>query len=111
MTSDAAATAPQPDKVAALLRDQFPSAVYDVSLNATGETVVVVDRSQIATVLRQAKQQPEYSFDFLRCLTGVDQQEQGIELIYSLFSYKNRHKIHVKTVLPPEDTRLPSITP
>jgi NADH-quinone oxidoreductase subunit C len=111
MTTDATTAVSQTDPVAALFREQFPSVILDEARNAMGETMLTVARSQAAFVLRQAKEKPEFGFDFLRCLTGVDQQEQGIELIYSLYSFKNRHKIHIKVMLPAEDPTIESITP
>jgi len=111
MTSDAATTEPQQDPVAALFRERFPSLILEEARNAMGEAMLTIDRREVTLVLRQAHEKPEFGFDFLRCLTGVDQQEQGIEIIYSLFSYKNRHKIHLKVVLPPEEPEVASITP
>jgi NADH-quinone oxidoreductase subunit C len=110
MTSDAATAEPQPDPVAALFHGLFPSLILDDSRNGMGETVLTVEPSQIAFILRQAKDRPELGFDFLRCMTGVDQMERGIELIYSLYSYANRHKIHVKVLLPPGNQALPTVT-
>lgn len=111
MTTDAEATEPQPDPVGKLFRDLYPAAVLDAARNAAGETTLTLDRSHAAFVLRQAKERPELGFNFLRCLTGIDQMEQGIELVYSLFSYSNRHVVHIKVLLPPEDPTIDSITP
>ncbi len=110
MTTDAEATEAQPDTVAKLFRDLFPAAVLNASRNAAGETTLTLDRNHAAFVLRQAKARPELGFNFLRCLTGIDQMEEGIELVYSLFSYTNRHAVHVKVMLPPEDPTIDSVT-
>ncbi|MHB8574173.1 MAG: NADH-quinone oxidoreductase subunit C [Dehalococcoidia bacterium] len=111
MTTDAAPVAESaPDPVAKLFRDLFPSAVREAGKNAGGETTIVIDPAQVAAVLRQAKERPEFGFDFLRCLTGIDQQDQGIEIVYSLFSYKNRHVVHIKALLPPDNLTVDSIT-
>lgn len=112
MTTDAAPVIPpQSDPVAKLFSDLFPSIVLRTGRNAGGETELQADSAQIGLLLRQAKERPEFGFTFLRCITGVDQQEQGIELIYSLFSYTNRHAVHVKTLLPAVNPTVDSITP
>jgi len=110
MTTEAATPELRPDRVAALFREHFPSIVLDAGQNAAGETVVTVGKSQVAFLLRQARERPELAFDFLRCLTGVDQLQEGIELIYSLFSYQHRHCVHIKTLLPPDDPTVASVT-
>ncbi len=112
MTTDAAAAAvpPQDDPVARLFSNLFPSIVLETGRNGGGETQIRVDPKQITLLLRQAKERPEFGFTFLRCMTGVDQLDQGIELIYSLYSYTNRHAVHIKTLLPAEPA-IDSITP
>ncbi len=112
MTTDAAtAVPPQDDPVARLFSNLFPSIVREIGRNGGGETELRVDPNQIVLLLRQAKERPEFGFAFLRCMTGVDQLDQGIELIYSLYSYTNRHAIHIKTLLPPAEPTIESITP
>lgn len=111
-TAEAAAgVAPTEDPVARLFSDHFPSLVQEAGKNAMGETTFSVPRGEVGFLLRQAREQPELGFDFLRCLTGIDQEAQGIEIVYSLFSYKNRHTVHIKTLLPLEDPSVDSITP
>src|SRR5438552_2455572 len=112
MTTDAeTAAAPPPDPVAKLFTDRFPSSVLESGRNAGGETQIRIPPGQVAFILRHAKEDPELGFTYLRCLTGVDQMAEGIELIYSLFSYTNRRAVHVKTTLPPDDASVESITP
>ncbi len=115
MTTDAAGApeareAPS-DPVAKQFRDLFPSLVLDSGYNAMGETTITIDPGEVALILRQAKERPEFAYEFLRCLTGIDQMEQGIELVYTLFSYKNRHTVHIKALLPPANPIVDSITP
>jgi NADH-quinone oxidoreductase subunit C len=107
----APAAAPEDDPVAKLFGDLFPSLILEAGKNAMGETTLTVPRDEAAFLLRQARQKPELGFDFLRCLTGIDQEAQGIEIVYSLLSYKNRHTVHIKTLLPPDDPSVDSITP
>ncbi|HEY8837651.1 MAG TPA: NADH-quinone oxidoreductase subunit C [Dehalococcoidia bacterium] len=113
MTTDAEAPepTPEPDPVAKLFTDLFPSAVLQAGKNGGGETELRVSPSQAAFVVRQAKERPDLGFNHLRCLTGIDQMERGIEIVYSLFSYPHRHAVHIKTLLPPDDPTVDSITP
>lgn len=99
------------DPIAKLFTDLFPSVVLAAAQNPMGETMLTVERSQVAFVLRQAKENPALSFDFLRCITGIDQEKNGIEIVYSLLSLKHKHRVHIKALLPPSDPTVPSITP
>ncbi|HZQ37397.1 MAG TPA: hypothetical protein VFD32_15810, partial [Dehalococcoidia bacterium] len=76
----AAAVAPPEDPVAKLFGDLFPSLIKDAGKNAMGETTFSVPREEVAFLLRQARERPELGFDFLRCLTGIDQEAEGIEI-------------------------------
>jgi len=111
MTTEATNIVETENPLAKQFQDLFPSVVLETGRNAGGETTVRIDPSQVALVLRQAKTRPEFGFDFLRCLTGIDQEAAGIELVYSLFSFKNRHTVHIKTVVPLSDPTVDSITP
>lgn len=109
MTTDAEVAAVDP--IAKLFTDLFPSVVLAAAQNPMGETMLTVERSQAAFVVRQAKERPELSFDFLRCITGIDQEKAGIEIVYSLLSLKSKRCVHIKTLLPPESPTVDSITP
>lgn len=110
MTTEEAVTPAAPHPVARLFTGLFPSLITEATPNAMGELTLTVDSGQVLFLCRQAKDNPELGFDFLRCLTGIDQMEQGIEIVYTLFSYKNRHTVHLKTLLPPADPRVDSVT-
>ena len=63
---------------------------------------------QVATALRD---DPILRFDFLQNLTAVDWIKTGnIELVYHLFSYQHRHELVLKTSVPREAARLPSLS-
>ncbi len=51
-------------------------------------------------MLEVAKNDETLAFDFLRNLCGVDYEEQGIEVVYHLYSYTHRHNVTVRAKLP-----------
>ena len=77
---------------------------------AVDEVVVTVKPEDIPTVCRLAKQTPELSFDYLRCLCVVDYVER-LEIVYHLFSLEKRHKMVVKASVSPDDPNVPSVVP
>lgn len=49
------------------------------------------------------------SFDTLHCITAIDKKEK-IELAYTLYSISKHHGITLKTELPYDDLKIPSLT-
>jgi NADH-quinone oxidoreductase subunit C len=98
------------DRLQALFRSAAPGLRFQAGANATGEVVFTVAREDVLPVCRVAFESPELAFDHCRFITGVDQMEQGIELVYALWSYPKRHSVFIKTTLPLTDPRLNSVT-
>lgn len=62
----------------------------------------------VADVCRELKRDPEFQFDGLQCLSGVD---YGTELgvTYHLFSYPLRHKVVLNVRLSREKPAVPTV--
>ena len=74
------------------------------------DVVLTVPRQDIPRVMRAAKDDPRLAFDYLRCLSGVDQMEQGLEVVYHLYSFKHAHNVTIKTLLPTDDPQVATVT-
>ena len=100
---------PPPGSVA----DLFTEVLSDTKFQATQgvkEVILTVDRGDLLRVMRAAKDDPRLDFKYLRCLSGVDHMEGGLEVVYHLYSYTHKHNVTIKTRLPQEGARLPSVT-
>ena len=63
-----------------------------------GDSFAVVPSRQWLEVCRQARNEEDLFFDFLRAQTGVDYpDDESIEIVLHLFSYKHRHSLVLKT--------------
>ncbi len=61
-------------------------------------------------VCRILKDDEEFAFDFLMCLTAVDYpKDNEIEIIYSLYSMKHHHRFTVKVRVPRENPEVASV--
>jgi len=81
---------PPPGSVADLFRETLP----DVELSASQgvlDVILTIKREDLSRVMRAAKDDPRLAFDYLRCLSGVDQLEQGLEVVYHLYSFRHGH--------------------
>ena len=100
---------PPPGSIA----DTFKKVLPDVEFGASQgplDVVLTVSRQDLARVMRAAKDDPTLAFDYLRCLSGVDQMEQGLEVVYNLYSFKHAHNVVIKTVLPADDPQVETTT-
>lgn len=111
------ATAPIPpgaqeaiDRLSALFRAAAPSVEFSGTANAMGEVVLTVAPADVLTLCRAARENSELGFNHCRFIAGVDQMEQGIEVVYSLWSFSQRHAVFIKTLVPLADPHLPSVT-
>jgi len=106
---DAPIVAPPPGSVADLFAEALPGLQMTPTQGAL-DVILIINRDDAHRVLETAKHDPRLNFDFLRDLCGVDYEEQGLEIVYQLFSYEHRHKVTVRAKIPTEDPRIQSVT-
>jgi NADH-quinone oxidoreductase subunit C len=75
------------------------------------EVTVAVPPQRVQEAARRLKQDEKLRMDYLRCLSGVDYQADGIEVVYHLFSTQLLQKCVLKARVPGEGHGLPSVTP
>ena len=76
-----------------------------------GESVAVeVSRDDLVAVMAAARDDPRLDFKYLRCLSGVDWQAEGLEVVYHLWSFTKFHGLTVKTRVSAEDPVVPTIS-
>jgi NADH-quinone oxidoreductase subunit C len=74
------------------------------------ESHIVVRAEQIEAIARVLHDEPDFRFDFLRSLAGVDYLQRGeIEVVYVLHSYAWQHGIVIKARLPRDRPLLKSV--
>jgi NADH-quinone oxidoreductase subunit C len=74
------------------------------------EVTVTVPAGDVAEAARRAKEHELLRYDYLRCLSGVDYQAEGIEVVYHLFSTRLLQKCVLKARVSGEGQSLPTVT-
>lgn len=99
------------------INEVLSQAVPGVELTAymvpaqTGEAVAVeVGRDNLKAVMTAAHNDPRLDLRYLRSLSGVDWQDEGLEVVYHLWSFTKRHELTVKTRISLDDPVVPSVT-
>jgi len=99
---------PPPGSVADLFAEVLPDAKFQ-AIQGVLDVILTIDRGDVVPVLRAARDDPRLDFKYLRCLSGVDHMEGGLEVVYHLYSYTHKHNVTIKTRLPQDDPRVPSV--
>lgn len=74
------------------------------------DLIVRIPREEVVRGLRALKQDANLSFDYLRSLTAVDWEDEGIDVVYHLYSTTKRHNLTVKANLPSADLTVDTAT-
>jgi NADH-quinone oxidoreductase subunit C len=75
-----------------------------------GDPFCVVPESKWFEACMMARQDDALSFDFLRAQTGIDYpDDEQIEVVCHLFSYRHRHALVLKTRVDRKDPRLATV--
>jgi NADH-quinone oxidoreductase subunit C len=83
--------------------DQDHTSTWDAGFSVTPDG--------LPDITRLLRDDPAFRFDFLQNLTAVDWIKAGqIEIVYHLFSYQHRHELVLKTSVPRDRPRLPSLS-
>ncbi len=87
----------------------FPGTIQEQH-SSHGNDTIVIDRGDLPTVLSQLKEHPDFAFNLLLDITGVDffGKEPRFEVVYHLHSLTHNHRLRVKVRLTEESAELPS---
>ena len=99
----------KPDEISKKLQEhyqgskiEFVEGVKNPSGKQVGDSFLIVPAEKIREVCSTLKLLEQFSFDCLSNLTAVDRKDR-FEVVYNLFSYKHRHEVTLKVVLPRDD--------
>ena len=93
------------------LKEKFPQAVEETVFFRDEHTIRIV-REHLLEVSRFLKEDPDYGFNFLSDLCGVDYmgREPRFEVVYHLYSMEHKHRLRMKVSLSEGDLTIPSVT-
>ena len=109
--------APRVEPPAGSINETLAELLPDVAMQAymvqtlAAECVAVeVPRDDVPAVLTAARDDARLQLKYLRSLSGVDWQEDGLEVVYHLLSMNTGHQLTVKTRVTYDDPVVPSVT-
>jgi len=94
------------EAIVSKLKERWPE--VEAPAVEAGDRFVIVPAEKTLEILRFLKEDPELCFDNLMALAGADTGRE-LWLVYALHSFKQRHKLLVKAVLPREKPEVESV--
>ena len=102
------------------MEHQTPAAIFESLSREFGEAVIALNEEgkdpfiqvaadRIADICSFLKTRPEFNFDSLISLSGVDREDR-FQVVYHLHSLSGGHRIVLKTDLDHESPELPTIS-
>ena len=102
-------TPPEPGSIATIYRDVLPTLDFEAEQTKLDVAITVAPRD-LHGVIATSRRDDRLAMDLLRNLTAVDWQDEGIEVVYHLFSMQHHHSVCIKTRLRGEDKTLATVT-
>ena len=104
--------APEEPRVVSRLREQFGSAVLEVT-EALGELTIIVAKDRIVDVCTFLRDDPDLRFDLLSDLTAVDwllqEREPRFQVVYHVLSIPHNERLRLKVGVDEDDPVAPSL--
>ena len=74
------------------------------------DLIVHIPPTEVIRGLRALRRDAALNFDYLRDLTAVDNEADGVDVVYHLYSTTAKHNLTVKTTLPADDLNVDTAT-
>ncbi len=102
-------TAPAYPGISALVHKHLGKVPFTARKHST-DAVIEVAPEHFLELVTGLKERRELAFDFLRNVTGIDMQEEGLRAVYHFYSFKHHHSVQVDVNTPPGNPHIPSLT-
>jgi NADH-quinone oxidoreductase subunit C len=98
------------EKIIQKIKTNFTDDILEV-INYRGELTIVVNKSKIPDLCRFLKEDPELSFELLIDICGLDrnQKKDRFEVVYNIWSLKNKTRLRLRAKVDENDIHLPSV--
>lgn len=92
------------------LREKFGEAIIEFREEKASDLVIIVSPDKIDEICFHLRDGDEFQFDFLNCISGLDNQDKTLSVAYNLFSFRKKHKLTLKVIVPREKPDVKSVT-
>lgn len=92
------------------LKENFPESIREI-IRFRDEITFLIDKNKIKNILDFLKTDNRFSFDFMIDVCGVDRatQQGRFEVVYNLYSLKNKNRVRIKARVEENDCSIDSV--
>ena len=72
--------------------------------------IVSVEAAEVVAACVALRDDEESMFDYLRSITAVDNMDEGMEVVYHLYSTNKKHDLTLKVFLSNDSLEVPTVT-
>lgn len=96
------------DEIYNKLKEKFSDEILDLVINPPSDPFINVLPEKLFDICLELRDNPDFDFDYLMCLSGVDLIE-NLQVVYHLYSLNKKHKVVLKVTVPKDNPKVPSI--
>ncbi|MFH1336796.1 MAG: NADH-quinone oxidoreductase subunit C [Candidatus Zixiibacteriota bacterium] len=92
------------------IKEKFADSILEI-VEFRDQLTCVVRKGDLPALCKFLKDDPELSFNFLSCISGVDfpERDPRFDVVYELYSISKNHRLRLKVKVNEEES-VPSIT-
>jgi len=100
------------EEIQSWLLQTFGSEIIKDEIPNSTPRMLEIESVKISEVCRALKSNENTFFDFLSCLSGVDNglEKNSMEVVYHLYSIPMEHALALKVVIPRESPVIPTVS-
>jgi NADH-quinone oxidoreductase subunit C len=98
-----------PQEIHERLKAQFGEAILDFKADAVTEPWIRIAPDRMKEVGLFLRDTPELQFDYLMCLSGVDNNDGTLSTVYHLYSMAHKHRLILKAVATKDNPQTQSV--
>jgi NADH-quinone oxidoreductase subunit C len=98
-----------PQEISDKLKAAFGDKIVEAKTEAVPDPYVKIAPAAMLDVATFLRNEADLDFDFLMCLSGVDNGKNILGVVYHLYSMTRRHKIVLKVDVVRESATVPSV--
>jgi len=93
------------------LNERFSGVVLDAETERAGDPWLSIDPPRIRDVCAFLRDDPDHSYEWMMCLSGLDLPPDHIAVVYHLYSQTHNCKLVLKVILNRNEPHAPTVEP
>jgi NADH-quinone oxidoreductase subunit C len=80
-----------------ILKNKFNESIIEFKNDLAGDSFILIASKKTEDICLFLRDDQQLKFDYLSCLSGLDNGNGVLGVVYNLYSFKLKHKITLKT--------------